>query len=482
MKEITKTLLRIIPIILVILGVAYYVNSRKPEPVFNVEDWSAKLNFAIPQNYSGAIVTNLDADPAEEILVAAINGPNLIFEYHEGKLEVLKNPLLENAEGYTQAIIPCDLDGNGRDELILLNKPVNEESKSLFLSFKDGSWVSNSNISEEAKRLLANANSGTCIDRSGTGKYGLALTRFKGAVSFLEFNNQKLEDISNEVGLGLISDGQSISGIPGPRGFTNLFVATDKENFYFVNDGKGNFTEQAKVSGLEDREFETRGSSTLDINHDEIPDLVYGNHFGPLRVLKQDRDGKFKDVTPEELKTKYAVSATVAADLNLDGYEDLYLNNIRNANILLAGNGDEWIEINEPKLKEEDLFGVSTLVGDFDGLPGLEMLNTHGDGHKFLPKLYHIHPIGEWIAISVKLSNGGIPRGAIVRLRSNNRDQLRVISTGTGKFANYTSDLHFGLLPEEKPLSVEVTLPSGVKKDYIMDLKPNQINVLKLTN
>jgi hypothetical protein len=43
---------------------------------------------------------------------------------------------------------------------------------------------------------------------------------------------------------------------------------------------------------------------------------------------------------------------------------------------------------------------------------------------------------------------------------------MRVISPGSGRFANYDHEVILGLQPNEKLLSVEVKLPSGKKIEF----------------
>ena len=114
-----------------------------------------------------------------------------------------------------------------------------------------------------------------------------------------------------------------------------------------------------------------------------------------------------------------------------------------------------------PILEERDRQGISSLIGDFDHKPGLEILNTHGDGKRYSVRLYGVKPQSHWIGFEPRLKNGGIPRGTIFILRTSLRDQLRVLSTGSGRFGNTTSQIIFGLKKDEKIKSVEFIMPSG---------------------
>ncbi len=45
---------------------------------------------------------------------------------------------------------------------------------------------------------------------------------------------------------------------------------------------------------VNDLYFNARGISRIDINHDDIPDIVYGNDLGRVHLLEQTRTEKIR--------------------------------------------------------------------------------------------------------------------------------------------------------------------------------------------
>ena len=175
------------------------------------------------------------------------------------------------------------------------------------------------------------------------------------------------------------------------------------------------------------------------------------------------------------------MNATVVGDFNLDGFEDIFLNNIRGNNTIFARYNDEWYKETNEVFAEKDMFGISTIAADLDDNGSYEILNTHGDGSAFPITLYSVTPVNPWIKFSVRLASGGIPRGAVVRIRTTKRDHLRVISPGSGRFANYHSEILLGLGKNETVSSVEVILSSGKKIEFKRNFSMMKSNILNLT-
>lgn len=457
-----KIILQITFLALVIFFGGKYFGRNTPESALNVRDVSASLGSPEPGDYSGAIRVNLDADPEKEIFIAGYGQGNLLLKRSGHEFRPMAISELTDSGGLTFAVSACDIDRDGRDEIFLLNgSDKTGISVPKLLRYENGHWR---DILAEEKDLLRALDAGravTCVDRKGDGQYGLAVVSFRGPLLYIEQQNGRMRNIAGDIGFTGTSEGKSILGLPGPRGYTNIFVGNAVENFFFENDGTGMFKDKARAYHLTDTHFETRGASAFDADHDEVPDLVYGNHFGPVRLLRQKRDGTFSDVTPDFMKSSYAVNAAVAADLNLDGEEDLYLNNVNTANETFIRHKGEWFHLSVPMLEEADMSGISTLIGDLNGEEGLELLNTHGLGKKFPLRLYSVKPSGNWTAFAVYNELGGLVRGASVLVRTNRRNHLRTVSTGTGRFAEYSDELFIGLSENESVLSVSVTLPSG---------------------
>lgn len=466
-------------LIATIIGFVLFFLIRGPtfSSSYEVQNISHLIQNNVKKNYSGALLVNLDEDSEKEIFISVVSGSNIFYKWINGSLQNIKIPELEEVNGKTFSVTACDVNNDGRDELLIINKG-SDDSK--LVTYKNGRWGT-IGLDKKILQNLSRSYSAACIDRNGDHVYGLAVSSENGAIQYLEMRNSQITDIASEIGLNLSSEGRSVIGIPGPTGYTNIFVGNKNgSNFYFVNNLNGTFHEDAKGNGLPDKDFEARGASLIDINHDEIIDLIYGNHLGPVRFMKQERTGKFSDVTPQAIVDNYAVNAVVVGDFNLDGYEDIYLNDIRHKNNLFARVRDDWFEIDLGKNSESDMFGVSSVAGDFDNDGKYDLLNTHGDSKEFPLTLYTFKPHGKYIKFQVKLPDGGIPRGAIVKLRTSLRDQVKAFDSGSGRFANYDDILTFGLLKEENIVSAEVILPSGKKLIKNTNFKLNELNMISL--
>lgn len=460
-----------------IVGLFFYF---KPDTAsVSIEDVSHLFVTNPSRNYSGAVLVNLDNDAENELFVSVIKDKNLFFKLKQGKLVPLQIPELEDQESSTFSVTACDIDNDGRDELLIINSGSNN---SRIVKFVAGRWVDLlKSDSAELLDKLSGGFSATCIDRNGTGKFGFAVTSVDGPLLYIEYENQRFIDIAKEIGLGYKSKGRSIIGVPGPSGRLNIFVGNSgQSNFYFTNQGDGKFKENAADLGLADPTFEARGATLIDLNHDDLIDLAYGNHLGPLRLMIQSRSGKFEDKTPEDLAKHYAVNSIVVEDLNLDGFQDIYLNNVSFENELFLGADDHFSETDLGMLSEKGYFGVATIAADLNQDGSFEIFNTHGDGKNSKLTLYSIKAQKPWIRFRPILTSGGVPRGSVIKVRTNQRDLLLPISTGSGRFANYDDIVSMALLDKEAIVKVEVLLPSGQVKVVESDVNIYKINQINL--
>ncbi|MGE3609564.1 MAG: FG-GAP repeat domain-containing protein [Bacteriovoracaceae bacterium] len=471
-----KKFLLIIFITLMIFGGVYILTQGQRFPnSYVIHEKTHLLEENEKKNYSGAISVNLDNDQDSEIFVSALESKNVFFKWSNGKFEKLFIPNLEEENGKTFSVSACDITSDGRDEILLINR---DSESSRVVTYKNGEWV-DLLLDQEIRKSLSNAYASACIDRKGDHRYGFVVTVENGEPLYLEISNSKVLNIAQSIGLNKVASGRSVIGVPGPSGKTNIFFGNSHgSNFYYKNQNDGTFKESAESLGISDPDFEARGVSLIDLNHDEMMDLIYGNHFGPLRMLEQSADGHFKDVTPENLVTSYAVNSAVVADFNLDGFEDIYLNNIRHANNLIARYENKWFQISLENFDEKDFYGISSLTGDFNNDGKVDLLNTHGDGDKFPLTLYTFDPVGEGVSFKIQLRNGGLPRGAQLKLRTTMRDRMKAIYSGSGRFANYDDVLIFGLVKNEKVVSAEVILTTGQKVIKNQQISLNKINII----
>lgn len=219
----------------------------------------------------------------------------------------------------------------------------------------------------------------------------------------------RFTDVTVESGLAALAtaDGASrgygmgvATGDYDNDGFVDLYVTRMGSNQLLRNEGDGRFRDATAEAGADDRRWSV-SSTFLDYDRDGWLDLYIGNYVdftlgsnkqcraatgsadycGPLsyasqtdRLLRNRGDGSFEEVTrragiQEEFGGALGV---VAADLNLDGWMDIYVANDGVANQM-------WINQGDGTFSNEAVFGGSALnreghpeagmgvdAGDFD--------------------------------------------------------------------------------------------------------------------
>ena len=220
-------------------------------------------------------------------------------------------------------------------------------------------------------------------------------------------------------------------------GDLDLFVANagfykEQNNRLFRNDG-GSFTEISKGDLANDGGC-SYGSNFGDYDNDGDLDLIVANGFCNSNLknflYENQGDGTFIKTSKELPYLRLICSYGIAwGDVNNDGFLDLAIANCKNKSdgfepsndlFINNGNGNNWLKV---KLEgvETNRFGV----------------------------------------------------GTVVRIKSNETWQMRLISAQTGYCGQNSLLAHFGLGEATKVDSLVVFWPTG-KRSYLFDLEANQ--------
>jgi VCBS repeat protein/PPIC-type peptidyl-prolyl cis-trans isomerase-like protein/ASPIC/UnbV protein len=106
------------------------------------------------------------------------------------------------------------------------------------------------------------------------------------------------------------------------------------------NNCNGTFTDVTRQAGLSEPTA-TQTAVWADINNDGFLDLYVGNENGPNQLFLNNGDGTFKDISRTSGTDIVAYTkAVVAADYDNDGYVDFYVSNYRGDNALFHNNHD----------------------------------------------------------------------------------------------------------------------------------------------
>jgi hypothetical protein len=109
-------------------------------------------------------------------------------------------------------------------------------------------------------------------------------------------------------------------------------------NVLYRNNGDGTFTNVAKQLGVDDRGW-TLDVGACDLFNTGHMDLYLANDFGQDMIYKNNGDGTFTNVTSHALPIDTRKGMNVDfADLDGDGYPDIYVANITRSGYLVEGN------------------------------------------------------------------------------------------------------------------------------------------------
>ena len=266
--------------------------TRKGKKIFQ-EAMNADPKIEAPGRYprfSPIMVYDLDGDGLNEIVTG---GCNLIYKNEgEGKYskkDFLSNPIIRPAE----AGLLADLNGDGNVDYIGGNSA--DGSLLLFLGNNEGNFI---------KAPL---------------KFNLPPLKGLHALSAADI------DGDNDLDLFI---GQWKAPYIGGSMPTPYYDANDGYPDYLLrNDGNNNFTDITQKSGLaKKRDRRTFSASLVDLNFDNHPDLVVVADFSGLDFYINDGKGNFTDKTEDFGDEKYAFGMShTFGDWNGDGIQDLCL-------------------------------------------------------------------------------------------------------------------------------------------------------------
>ncbi len=468
---------------IIVLAALNYFDSEKNETALELRDLSSKILNVPAEHYNGITPFQYDDDPDLEYILSGLGVANVILKNSDFNLSRVNNKILEDRLSLTKSLTACDLDGDGFNELFALNISTTsgeEVSKNRLFKRVNGQWqdiIGSSKLS-----LGVNGGGAICLDRNGDGKFEIFVFKSNAPSEYLVFDNYALKDIAAEIGIKKFGISKTAIVVPDGNGLPHIFIGNeDGPNFFLKNIGDSGFIDFSSESGMEDPDNDARGISLIDINNDNFIDIVFGNNSGPLRVFIQKGHLIFEDITPEILKGEFFVNALAVADFDLNGEEDLYLNNRTGRNILFLRKEGKW---EEEKIKAEfdeaKKVGNSTLVGDiiFDG--AIELLNTHSMQERSRPTMYNFRSTKTWINMIPTLKNGAIAKNSLVNVVTSKGKSLKVVSDGSAPFSSRIPQAHFGLGGDEKIFSIEIIHHGKSLSIDPKSLKKNHKNYIKI--
>lgn len=418
----------------------------------------------------GICVTDIDDDGQFEFFVAGFGFPNRVLAWDGSRLVDRFDRNLSAYERQAIGVAAADMDGDGREEIYVLNTDTfagpKRHGDHLFAR-REGEWLDLFTLPQNADVINRVAGRSVCaLDRQGRGVYGFVVANYGGPMRLYERSTgDELFDYARKAGIDEVTGGRGVVSLPlvSPPGRMDIFAGNENTaNFLFVNEGDGTFTEYAEAMGVADPYENGRGIAVLDADGNGKFDLVVGNWQGEHRLFLQSPLGGFMDGATPEMSRPAAVRTVIAADFDNDGYEEILFNNIGEPNRLFGYRNGAWTRRDIGDAAEPQGLGTGAAVADLDGDGRLELLIAHGETDTQPLSLYHV-PANSNNYLRVRpLTRSGAPaRGAVVTLTTAERIQRRAIDAGSGYLCQMEPVAHFGLGVTMAVERIEVIWPGG---------------------
>ncbi len=270
---------------------------------------------------TGVSVADIDGDGREDIYLVNQLGPNGMFRSRgDGTFEDVTAASGAGLDGLIGVgAVFADVDADGDQDLYV----TTSRGGNVYLE-NDGKGVFRDVTRKAGLALVAESMSPSFFDADGDGDLDLLVTNT--ARWTLESFDDKLRYYRGKATLDELIDSEK------------------QENAFYLNDGKGKFTEAAGPAGLKGKGW-GGDAAVFDMDDDGDLDVFICNMFGSSVLHENDGKGRFKDVTAAVLgKTSWGAVGCRAFDYDGDGLLDLFVSDMHS---------DMWIPFDlDPALVE----------------------------------------------------------------------------------------------------------------------------------
>ena len=419
----------------------------------------------------GVSVTDFDKDGNFEFIVAGFGYSNLALSYKNGKLiNTIQDPLFIDKDMNTIGVSACDIDQDGFEEIYFLNTDTYSGEK----KYSDRLLDNNNNIFDyfELERNLENLNltagrSVVCVDRNGSGKYGIYVANYGGPTRFYEIEENEVEDLAPMLGIDQITGGRAVISGHIVSDNMDIFAANERGPNFLYKNINGNFNDIAIEKNVQDTFQNGRGTALTDFLYRGELDIITSNWEGYHRIFVKQKES-FLDMSSLDFRSPSRIRTVISADFDNDGYDEIFLNNIGQPNKLfriLDGGNLEEIKLEEA-LEAQGL-GTGAAVADIDGDGILELLISHGESGAQPLSLFKAN-VSNTNFIRIKpLNTFGAPaRGATVTLHTNLRNHAKTIDAGSGYLCQMEPVAHYGLREGEIIKNITIKWTNGTIDSY----------------
>jgi len=419
----------------------------------------------------GVSVTDFDKDGSFEFIVAGFGYSNLALSYKNGKLiNTIQDPLFIDEDRNTIGVSACDIDQDGFEEIYFLNTDTYSGEK----KYSDRLLDNNNKIFDyfELEKNLENLNltagrSVVCVDRNGSGKYGIYVANYGGPTRFYEIEENEVEDLAPMLGIDRITGGRAVISGHIVSDNMDIFAANERGPNFLYKNSNGSFNDIAIEKNVQDTFQNGRGTTLTDFLYRGELDIITSNWEGYHRIFVKQKES-FLDMSSLDFRSPSRIRTVISADFDNDGILELLINNIGQPNKLfriLDGGNLEEIKL-EVALEAQGL-GTGAAVADIDGDGILELLISHGESGAQPLSLFKAK-VSNTNYIRIKPLNifDAPARGATVTLHTNLRNHAKTIDAGSGYLCQMEPVAHYGLREGEVIKNISIKWTNGTIDTY----------------
>lgn len=239
-------------------------------------------------------------------------------------------------------------------------------------------------------RLFQNNGNGTFNDI--TEKAGVAAPNWSTCATWFDYDNDGKLDLFVSSFVQYSASGSLFCGDnkQGRRYYCIPRVFKPRPSFLFHNEGNGKFSDVSKASGIANALGKSFGAVATDINNDGLMDLFVANDTTANHLFVNKGGGKFEEiglasgVGYSDAGSPRSGMGVDAADVDGDGWQDLFVANIDQELFSLYRNQKDLTFLDEPGeigqvTRLLSGWGLKFFDFDNDGDPDLFLANGHPD-------------------------------------------------------------------------------------------------------
>ena len=375
-------------------GLLLYSGSRK-FPVYNESypGFSSQKLIAYGidvDNEYGVAIADFNGDGRLDIYAVCISDPDKLFinnieskqnipVFHSFLEEAAKRGVIglntdKNAAAPSDlklGVAVADVDNDGDEDIYICS--LNGRNK-LLLNNGKGFFR---NVMDQPNRAcddVNRSNSAVFADVDLDGDLDLFVTSENGSNRlYLNDGNGYFTDITVVSGLasargGMCSSFSDVNGDGYPDLCVTFWYPSNKIYLNETRNGKVRFRDYTAQTDLAKSEPAKSNAIVIaDVNNDGYPDLFIANRHAANKLYLNDGKGIFRDATSMYFdKKEYLTNGAVFADFDLDGFQDLYITNVGDNVMYRNIRGTHFEEVTGTFGTELSGYSTGCAVGDID--------------------------------------------------------------------------------------------------------------------